>query len=279
MSQILELDREQLVESFAKRPFAVRHNLTDHPLLTLEAIAELADRLPDDQVEHNLGDVPEIAPGGEVPKLDASPGEIARGIETNGSWMVLKRIECDGPYRELLERSLDEVVPHVAYKEGGYTRQEAFIFLSAPNSVTPSHLDPEHNLLLQIRGSKEMTVGSYPSREAEHREVERYLGGGHRNLDGLPPQSQTFDMQPGDGVYVPIYAPHVVHNGPAVSISFSITFYTEASEHAQSVYAVNARLRKLGLSPKDPGASKQADRLKAGAWNGLRRVKNAGRSG
>lgn len=274
MTQILELDRETLVESFAKRPFAVKHNLVDHPLLTLDALADLADRLPEDHVEHNLGDVPDVVVGGEVPKLDQTPGEIARGIESNGCWMVIKRIHADPAYKELLEQSLDEVVPHVAYKEGGYTRQEGFVFLSAPNSVTPTHLDPEHNLLLQIRGSKKMTVGSYPDAATEHQEVERYFGGGHRNLADVG-ESRTFDMQPRDGVYVPIYAPHVVHNGPEVSISFSITFYTELSEREQAVYSVNARLRKLGLSPSSPGERSGSDRIKAGAWNGLRKAKHA----
>jgi hypothetical protein len=74
LTQILEFDREVLVENFAKRSFPVKHNLVDHPLLTIDALADLADRLPDDHVEHNLGNVPEVAPGGEVPKLDASPG-------------------------------------------------------------------------------------------------------------------------------------------------------------------------------------------------------------
>lgn len=273
MTPILELDREELVESFAKHPLAVKHHLSDHPLLTLDALADLADILPPENVEHNLGSVPEVAPGGEVPKLDQSPGEIARGIESNGCWMVLKRVEHDNRYRELLGASLDDVVPHVAFKEGGYTRQEGFVFLSAPNSVTPSHLDPEHNLLLQVRGEKKMTIGTYPDTESEQREVERLFSGGHRNLDGLPPQAQTFDMSPGDGVYVPIYAPHIVHNGPQVSISFSITFYTEASERDQAVYALNARLRKLGLSPQPPRRSASRDRIKVGTWEGIRRAR------
>ena len=34
---------------------------------------------------------------------------------------------------------------------------QGFIFVSSPNSVTPYHFDPEHNILLQIRGSKVMT--------------------------------------------------------------------------------------------------------------------------
>lgn len=279
MTQILELDRELLVDSFAERPFAVRHNLVDHPLLTLDAIADLADRLPEDHVEHHLGDVPEIAPGGAAQKLDATPGEIARGIESNGCWMVIKQIHKDPAYRDLVEQSLDEVVPHVAHKEGGYTRQEGFIFLSAPNSVTPSHLDPEHNLLLQIRGTKQMTVGGFPDPEMRHREVERYFGGGHRNIEELPVDSRTFDMAPGDGVYVPIYAPHLVHNGPQVSISFSITFFTELSERDQAVYSVNSRLRRLGLSPSDPGRRPGADRIKSGAWNGLKKVRRGRAAG
>lgn len=273
MTQILEMDREQLVEGFANRPFPVRHHLTDHPLLTLDALADLAVRLPEGKVEHNLGNVPAVAPGGEVPRLDASPDEIARGIETNGCWMVLKQVNLDAPYGELLNQTLDEVVPHVAHREGGYTQRDGFIFLSAPNSVTPTHLDPEHNLLLQIKGTKEMTIGSYPDAEAENVQVERYFGGGHRNLDQLPPNSQTFDLHPEDGVYVPPYAPHVVHNGPAVSISFSITFYTEVLERDQAAYSVNARLRRMGLSPKPPGVSERTDRLKAGVWGGLRKAR------
>ena len=33
--------------------------------------------------------------------------------------------------------------------------REAFIFISSPNTVTPYHMDPEYNFLLQIRGTKD----------------------------------------------------------------------------------------------------------------------------
>lgn len=270
---LLEFDQARLAESFAKAPMAVSHRLSGHPLFGLERIGKLADGLSGDSVEHNVGDVPEVLPDGEAPQLDLSPGEIARGIESNGCWMVLKRVEADPEYRELLERCLGEVTPHVAEAEGGVTRMEAYIFLSAPNSKTPAHIDPEHNLLLQIRGTKEMDVGGFPDPGAEGAELERYYGGGHRNLSGIPSKARTFPLAPGDGVYVPVHAPHLVRSGPEPSISFSITFYTVATERAASVHSVNAKLRRLGLSPSPPGRRPGTDRVKAGAWAGLRRGK------
>jgi hypothetical protein len=280
VTQLLELDSQTLQSNFGRKAFPVHHTLTDHPLLSVEAVASLADRLPAENVEHNLGNVPDVLPGGEAPKLDLPPGEIARGIDTNGCWMVLKFIEQDPEYRRLLEQSLDEVIPHVADREGGATRKEGFIFLSAPNSTTPSHFDPEHNLLLQIRGPKEFTVGSFLDEETEIREIERYYGGGHRNIEALPMDSETYMLEPGDGVYVPVHAPHSVRTFDDVSVSLSITFYTEATERAADVWAVNSRMRKLRLSPTPPGRRSGVDKLKGGLWGGLRRARNlAGRSG
>jgi hypothetical protein len=272
---LLDFDNETLQRDFFERPFAIRHNLVDHPLLQLDRIGELADSLEPGQVEHNMGDVPEVLPGGEAPKLDQEPGEIVRGIETNGAWIVLKRVETDPEYRALLDQTLDEVIPLVADRGGGATTKQAFIFLSAPNSTTPVHFDPEDNFLLQIRGPKEMNVAPWPSEELEHEEVTRYHGGGHRNISVKPEGGTAFRMGPGDGVYVPLHALHWVKTFDQPSISFSITFNTHHNESLIGTYSLNARLRKLGLSPKDPGARPGSDKAKAAVWNGLRRGKGA----
>jgi hypothetical protein len=271
---VLEFDPEVLRENFSENPFPVRHTLVDHPLLTLDSLGRLADSLPDDQVEHNLGDVPEVLPGGEAPRLDASPGEIARGIETNGCWMVLKRVETDPAYGALLEQSLGEVIPHGSDRQGGATKKQGFIFLTAPNSFTPVHFDPEQNLLLQIKARKQIDVGRWPDEEAEREHLEHYYGGSHRNLESMPPDSQTFMLEPGDGVHVPLNAPHWVKTFDEVSISFSITFNTKYSEMLTDVYSVNARLRKLRLSPRPPGLRSGSDNAKAAVWRTVRRGKH-----
>lgn len=277
MTQLLEFNQEEMAASFAKSPMAVNHHLDDHPLFNLDRIAQLADSLDSSQIEANPGNVPEVLPGGEVPKSDLGPGEIVRGIDSNGYWIVLKRVNTDPEYRRLLDDSLDYVIPLVAHREGGAVRKEAFIFISAPNSTTPSHIDPEHNLLLQIRGSKKMVVGGFDSPESEQREIERYYGGGHRNLATLPSDALTFDLTPGDGVYMPVHAPHMVKNGPEISISFSITFYTEASERLGDLYSVNARLRRLHLNPSIPGTRPRGDRLKADLWRSARSLSRGAR--
>lgn len=262
MTGLLSIDPAVLAGAFAREPLSVRHELTAHALLTVEALAELADALPVEKVEHNRGELPAVLIG-DAPTVDLKPGEIARGIETNGCWMVLKNIELDPAYRDLLNTTLDEVEPLVSDLEGSMQEREGFIFLSAPGSVTPSHVDPEHNLLLQIRGTKDMNVGRFPDAETEQRHLERFYGGGHRNIDQLPVSSQVFPLTPGDGVYVPPNAPHWVQNGEAVSVSLSITWRTPVTDRVARVHAVNARLRRLHLSPRAPSDNALRDRAKA----------------
>jgi hypothetical protein len=274
MSKLLEIDPAGYRSAFGDHPFAITHNLVDHPLLTVERVAQLADALPEASVEHNLGKVDKLVPTGEAPKLDQTPGQVAREIESNGSWMVLKNIEQDAEYNRLLDEALDEVT-EFAKAEGGMTGREGFIFLSAPNSMTPAHIDPEHNFLLQIRSTKVMNAGKFPDKTTEQAELERYYHGGHRNIAWEPAGEQAFPLDPGDGVYMPPHAPHWVTSGPTVSVSLSVTFRTPATERAARVNVANAHLRKLKLSPRPSGENERADRVKAGlarSWEKVRRA-------
>ena len=224
-------------------------------------------------MEHNYANLPKIADPDAVRRSEEPPGEVARGIETNGCWMVLKNIELDPDYKRLLDESLDEVTPHVHHRGGGMTEREGFIFLSAPGSVTPSHTDPEHNFLLQVRGTKQMNVGRFPDSATEQLVLEDAVGGGHRNVDWEPQDPIAFDLGPGEGVYVHPHAPHWVQNGREVSVSLSVTFATPASETTRRVHAINARLRRLGLSPTPPGRRPRLDRWKAAGSRALGRLR------
>jgi JmjC domain len=278
LTELLSIDRATFDADFATRPFRVEHALADHPLLSLDSIGALADRVPEASVEHNRGNVPEVVDADAVERVELTPGEIARTIDTNGCWMVLKNIEQDPQFKGLLDETLDQVAPLVAGREGGMRRREGFIFLSAPNSVTPSHIDPEHNFLLQVRGWKEMHVGSFADAATEQRVLEAYHSGGHRNLEWAPDSATAYRLDPGQGIYVPVHAPHFVRNGDAVSISLSITWYTPAVDRAARVHALNARLRKLRLSPQPPGRRQAADHAKAGAVVALGAAKRVARA-
>lgn len=237
---------------------AVHHRLQHHPLFALDALAELAARLPASHVEHSRGDLQVDQDPAAIRQESLSPAEIVRTIATNRCWMVLKKVDADPAYAELIDGCLAEIADVVTPATGAYLRREAFVFISAPNSVTPFHMDPEHNILLQIAGSK--TIRVYPAgddrivpqqvHEAFHR------GGRHRNMrhdPGFDAHTRDFTMHAGDAVYVPVKAPHWVQNGPEPSISFSITWRSRVSDAEARLHRVNAGMRKLGLSPAPVG--------------------------
>lgn len=244
-------------------PASVRHQLVSHPLLTLDALAELADRLPPDGVEHHLNDLPTVLVDGETPRLEGeSPGELVRGVFTNRCWVVLWNIERDPAYAELLDGCLGEVTPLVTPHEPMVVR-EGFVFISAPNTVTPVHIDPEHNMLLQVAGDKTLYVGRFPDSASRHEQIERISQGNHRWLPFAATGEREFHMSPGVGVYVPPFAPHRVINGDGPCISLSVTWHTSSFFRDEQVYYVNARLRRLGFKPRPPGESAVRDALKA----------------
>ena len=259
---LIDLDPAVVAERFGRGGYLVRHELQDHPLTRLEALAELADALPSDRLEHNLGSVGDVVLNAdEVPRADLTPGEIVRTIESNGCWMVMGIHGIPG-YDEILDELFVDIVRTLPATEGAVRRRQGVIFLSAPNSTTPTHIDGEQGYLLQITGTKKVSIGKFVDDEAAHREIERYCGGGHRNIADLPASAEEFDLSPGVGVHVPALTPHLVKTPAGVSISMSVGFETDALVRRAAVYRANDRLRRLGMSPARPGARPRGDRAK-----------------
>jgi len=253
------------------------HSLGDHPLLTLEALATLGERLPAAQVEYNPGDMPIGIRPEDIPSNGLSIGETIRTIDANRSWAVLKNIESEPKYRALLMDLLSELEAVVAPRTGAMLTPQGFIFISSPGSITPFHFDPEHNILLQLRGTKVMHV--WPAgdeRFASRVEHERYHTGGHRNLpwdDAFRDGAQQVPLAPGDAVLMPVMAPHFVANGDAPSISLSITWRSEWSYRESEAHAANAALRRLGFDPAMPPRWPRHARAKTLGWRVLRRLR------
>jgi hypothetical protein len=262
--------------AYPEQPLKLVHDLVGHPLFTLDALAGLAARLDPKQVEYNAGDLPVgIAPA-DVPGNGLSIEETIRSIESCGSWMVLKFVENDPACRAVMEQALAELMPAVAPRTGAMLKQEAFVFVSSPGAVTPFHFDPEHNVLLQLRGTKTMTV--FPAGDeaiVAGTTHEAFHLGGHRNLpwqDRFAAAGQAVALAPGEAVYVPVKAPHWVKNGPEVSISLSITWRSEWSYAEGDARGLNHMLRRLGMEPAPPRRYPARNAAKALAYRALRRV-------
>ncbi len=256
---ILDYDTAEFAKAFNQRPFLVRHHLVDHPAFKLERLVELARRLPPEAVEYNAGDLPITHDPKLTPRTGLSIEETIRRITDARSWMVLKRVEVDGEYRRVLDECLDQIALLVR----GMRMRQAFVFISSPGSVTPYHIDHEYNFLLQIRGTKSISI--FDRSVLTEEEIERFYRGEHRNLvfdDRRACQGQTVELAPGDGVHVPVNAPHYVQNGPEPSVSFSITFRTPEGDRRSSVYRVNERMRSIGIKPRPFGEAPLVDRAK-----------------
>ena len=229
----------------------LKHQLADHPLLSLTALAQLAERMPSDRVEYNRGDLPLGIRPEDTPANGLSLSETLRTIDSNGSWAVLKNVERDPAYGALLDAALEDLRPLVEARTGPMLHREAFIFITSPGSVTPFHMDPEHNILLQIRSDKTMHV--FPTHDAETvppQQSESFARGGHRNLvwqDRFMDRVKAVHLTPGEAVLMPVKAPHFVKNGDGVSVSFSITWRSVRSVAEGELHSLNARLRRRGL--------------------------------
>lgn len=243
--------RRALAGAYPDHVVKLAHGLAKHPLLARDALAALGERLPATSVEYNLGNLPLGIRAEDTPANGLSIAETIRTIDGNGSWAVLKNVEQDPAYAGLLDEALADIGAVVTASTGPMEHREGFIFLSSPESVTPFHIDPEHNILLQIEGEKTMTVfpqgdeDLVPARQSEH-----FHAGGHRNLtwdDAFDAKGRTHLLLSGDALYVPVKAPHFVRNGPRVSVSFSITWRSERSIAEGELHSLNASLRRLRL--------------------------------
>lgn len=267
--------RARFARHYPERPHILAHGLTSHPLLEIEALAQLAEHLPLTSVEYNRGDLP-IGVDGKPGSNGMTIAETIRKVAEAESWAVLKNIEQVPQYRDLLLGLLEEIRPEIEAATGAMLTPQGFIFVSSPNSVTPYHFDPEHNILLQIRGTKVMT--QFPAgdtRFVPDEAHETYHSGGPRELkwdDAMLAHGTEFPLAPGEALFVPVMAPHFVKNGPAPSVSLSITWRSEWSYRESDARIFNAILRAKGFTPKAPGRFPHQNYAKAYAFRAMRKL-------
>ena len=266
---------DTFAQAYPEVPHKLAHDLGAHPLFDLEALACLAESLPPEAIEYNFADQP-IGIDGKPEPTGIPIGETIRGIAETGSWAAIKNIEQAPAYAAVLSDLLDELRPLIEGKTGRMMHTQGFVFVTSPGGVTPYHFDPEHNILLQLRGSKVMT--QFPAgdpRFAPDEVHEAYHTGGARELtwrDELAAGGTEFALSAGEALFVPVMAPHFVRNGPEPSVSLSITWRSEWSFAEADARAFNAALRSMGLRPASPGRWPRQNLGKAYGWRILRKL-------
>ena len=262
----LVLEESTYLAHFPEQHFTIAHNLVGHPLFEPDSLLALARSLPPQCVEYNAANVAVSQNPAHTPTTGLGIEDTIRNIEQSNSWVVLKYVEHNPVYRDLLYECVTEMLPYSERCQAGAHQLEAYIFISSPGSVTPYHFDDEHNFLLQIQGDKQ--IHTWPLQQPggiTHREIERYYAGAHRNIplpEEIVKDETVFQLAPGEGLHIPVHSPHWVKNGQRASVSFSVTFRTAALTREARIHWLNARLRKIGLRPRQYGVSPVLDKPK-----------------
>ncbi|MBC8645669.1 MAG: cupin-like domain-containing protein [Thermoanaerobaculia bacterium] len=268
--RIFEAEPGSFRGQFNRLPFSFSHNLGNHPLFDLPRLTRLCrtlDRIPGRTSFQSANS--RVTQGWSVP-LPTEVSSAAQAIERiheSGSWVLLKSIQEDPEYAELLRQclaELQELTGEDLRRE--ITWSDAYVFIASPRAMTPYHIDHESNFLIQIHGEKDVNLFDPSDRSIlTEEEIERYYIGEMSAAvyrEEVQKKAHVFRLKPGVGVHHPVRAPHWVQNGEDYSVSLSVLFFLRDFDLQARVYQVNHYLRKLHLSPTPPGQSALRDAMK-----------------
>lgn len=251
------------------------HDLTRHPLLTLDALADAAARMNPAHVE--LRHANRGAGGDFEQQADAAaraPAAI-RAIAGSGCWAMLRFAEQLPEYRALMEGTLAPFAAVVAAQTGPMRDCRAFVFISSDAMVTPFHCDAEYNMLFQIAGDKSFRTFAPAEPWLSAADEERMHASGDNLLrwhDDYAAQGTDNRLSPGDALFVPYKAPHYVTVAGGPSISLSLTWKSDWSLAQDEAHRFNRAMRQIGLNPRPVPAWPERATGKAVAAKLLRRV-------
>jgi hypothetical protein len=248
-------------------------SLLDESLVTLDALADAADRLPEKQVEHHLGDLPVILPGGESVKVDQTPGDAVRNVATNGCWVMLRALGVLPEYESLLRRISARYELALRARRETLVEHDLIAFIGAPGATVPVHFDRNHHLLVQVKGSKVVGTGTFSDPVILQRQIERGMQPHRFNADVMPDRAEERVLHAGEALVIPAFTFHWVQGRDDVSIAMTCVVGTAATARASAVHEFNLRSRKLGLRPAPPGRNARVDRAKEKVFDAATLVK------
>ncbi|MDE2403529.1 MAG: cupin-like domain-containing protein [Sphingomonadales bacterium] len=253
----------------------LRHALADHPLLSLDALADAAGRMRPDCVLYKRASEPLQA----VVSLASHPADhvaMVRDIATADLWVGFNDASQLPEYADLIASVLGELDDLIRPITGPARRLKAFIFVSSPRAKFPFHVDPEYNILAQIAGRKRFAVFPPQPPFLTDRQNEAFHRHGINALEwreDFAAHGTVYTLDPGDALHHTFKAPHWVEVDDQPSVSISLTWCSDASLEQNEAWTFNGWLREHGLNPSPPAPLPHGrSRVKANAWRALRRL-------
>src|SRR5262249_24915002 len=267
------------LKDFPDLPFKIRNSLPRHPLFEPERIKRLLRTVPRDRIEvrevqTRSSDDRKYARGA---MLATDPVEAFERLEERPTWILVHESWIqDRDYGELVNSYVAELAEHCEEMQGGVSDIGCWLFLSSSSSVVHFHSDPDQSFLNQVKGSK--TVFTYPAKVLPESTIEDLVRSSDQGVVKYSPDYEKslnppVVLNPGESVFLPIYAPHRAINDDVPCISWNVGFNTRKSLRRKKVHLVNFELRKLGVSVSPYHQSGVMNSVKRFAHIGFR-VKN-----
>lgn len=263
-------------EKFRNEAFKVKHDLTETGLFTDEALADLLDRHPKDQLDvctlkdHDV--FGNTFRTGDVRGVDGRT--LIDAVKKGSIWMNLRKaMNLHPDYKAVLDKMFAELSEISGQKP---FQARGGILISSPTAKAPFHFDPTETILWHIRGHKKFFL--YPDSEdfLADKDYEKVIFS--QSEDNLPyrtdmeSSAQCFDLFDNEMLTWPLNRPHRVEN-MSYCVSVSTEYSTAESSIKNAAMYTNAALRnKFGMSPNWRTASLPEKVVKAGMGRVLRKI-------
>jgi len=218
-------------------------------------LADLLDRCPADLFDINLY---EYDAEGQVSLRTGARGrlsgaELLEAIKAGRLWVNIRNAQAAAP--DLWDAAMTEFARiQTSYPGMHAVTNAGQLILSSPKARVPYHFDPAGVVLFHLRGRKRVFV--YPGDEAHlpERCMEQVVA--RQTTEELPyvrafeGDATVIDLEPGQALTWPLYAPHRVENLDRFCVSLSMDFQTWPSRWRNGALYTNAVLRSRGARPR-----------------------------
>jgi hypothetical protein len=259
---------ENAASLFDRTPYGFGHTLSGLDLFDFEMLCALARKYDHDYY---------VAGGATTPaerfysvrSVTHSPHDALEHLDDQPQRILLKRPEqYDARYGDLMKELFEQIArQHGGLRGERLVRLDSSILLTSAATTTPFHFDPEMTYFFQIEGAKSYHL--YPPAALSESELENFYWMGIVNIGQVDLERRdrsrefVFELTAGKGMHQPQNSPHWVQTQGSRSISYAISFETDASRELGRTRAFNYYQRKLGMRPALPGAHPSRDAAKA----------------
>ena len=233
----------------------IAHDLIAQGFAEDAALAALLDRYPAELFDINLYDYDDEGQvslrTGARGRLDGA--QLLEAIQQGRLWVNLRDVETGWP--ELWAAAMTEFKKvEAAYPGLKAVKNAGQLILSSPKARVPYHFDAAGVVLFHLRGRKRIFV--YPGDEGHlpERNMEQVVA--RQTTEELPytlafeDDAHVVDLEPGQALTWPLYAPHRVENLDRFCVSLSKDFQTWPSRFRNGALYTNAVMRSRGGSPR-----------------------------